>query len=670
MKKLTAVLITVGLLSTAVLGGCSNSNQNGGASGTVSGTGTVSEADTKLTFKKISQLSDTSKYPALMEYKSGEDAYVCVIDRNAPEKVTVPAEHDGLPVWAVIGEDADNTAVRELTVSEGVAVIEELFAAKNNSLTVLTLPDSIRAISHSFTECDALKEVTLKSNPKLIRQSFTGGGLEKLTLGDITGEIRESFCALPSLTELSFGKVDNPVMIDSFEKLSALRTVHFNGEVDLMNRLTEKEEYVNSFLFYQFGALQEITFLEKVARLPKSFCSSCEKLESVTFKKDVGQISESSFDDCDNLSSLTFGGKVGLIDSYSFTSGKFSSLTFEHEIGKINNCVFQSCDELSSVVFKGEVMETGRSFALCKKLESIRFEKNVGTLDSSFNKCKSLKKVTFEGDVDTIGSSFADCPELETVTFNGTLKHLNAGSFSHSDKVVLENLSGDVEYGSDEMAQRFDSGQQQYRGYYDKINRYSEKELKEWVLENVAGQTLDNSKQIKIGDAARYADILNGPLVTNSSCTICPYEEYGPAAAKDSEYYVDTIKELKKNYPNTVYTDAKALKVANGEAPLVIGVAESMGYIPVEYIDKEDAGHVENLYYEMMRVSLWNLETGELIAWYQHRDGEAPSEYNTKNRSDYAYHEKMLPGQDFYFFKGGYQYPEALLMETIFPDQA
>ena len=102
----------------------------------------------------------------------------------------------------------------------------------------------------------------------------------------------------------------------------------------------------------------------------------------------------------------------------------------------------------------------------------------------------------------------------------------------------------------------------------------------------------------------------------------------------------------------------------------MIGVAESMGYIPVEYIDKEDAGHVENLYYEMMRVSLWNLETGELIAWYQHRDGEAPSEYNTKNRSDYAYHEKMLPGQDFYFFKGGYQYPEALLMETIFPDQA
>ncbi len=97
----------------------------------------------------------------------------------------------------------------------------------------------------------------------------------------------------------------------------------------------------------------------------------------------------------------------------------------------------------------------------------------------------------------------------------------------------------------------------------------------------------------------------------------------------------------------------------------MIGLAESMGYIPVEYVDKDDPDHTDTLYYEMMRVSFWNIETGELVAWYQHRDGEAPAEYRSSDKYDYVYHDKLQG--DFYFFEGGYEYPEALLFGTVFP---
>lgn len=577
LKKLTAICIAVSLLSAMCLCSCTNSAGDDTAAQTSSASQQQSAADeTGLTFTRWAEFIDAGKYPAVKAYKNTGDAWICTITADAPEKTTIPAEHEGLPVRAVICTDNGMDSIRELTISEGTVIIEGLAGTKNDTLEKIVLPESIEQISGSFNGCSKLTEVSIPGDPKLIENSFTGSGIRAITFGKLSGLISGSFCELPSLNEITFGEIDNVSFTGTFKKLEAVEKLTFNGTVDFDNSMNEKEQFFNSYLFNDIKTLTSVTFNGEIKLLPECFCDDCDKLSSVTFNGKVGKLQHGDFNDCEKLETIVFGDAVEMIEEHCFTSGSITRLVFEHEVGTIGPYCFQSNTDLKELVFR--------------------------------------------------------------------------------DKV-------------DSLSQRFDPSLQKYRGYYEKLDKYSVKYLKEWIKENAAGKKLDSSKEISISNATAYADVLNGPLVTNSRCTDCPYEEYGPEAGQDAELFVQNISSIQSVHPNTIYTDDKALKVSEGKAPLVIGYCESMGYIPVEYIDTDGSGKTETLYYEMMRVTLWNIETGELIAWYDHRDGEAPVKYNTHDRSDYTYHESLSQDHKFYFFSGGYEYPEAMLWNTIYPDQ-
>lgn len=634
MKKTLVMLLSVVLVMSVLLCGCSSSgdsDKKDNKSSESTDSGKKDSADKEalkgLSFKKVSEYEADMSYPAIAENLKGVDAYVCVIGENTTETVVIPSEYDGLPVKAVC-LDSDNKTIKKLTVSPGIEVIDDMFSysgdPSNETLVSISIPAGIKAINNSFNGCAAL-------------------------------------------TDINFDALDKVAIMESFKKLTALTRININGVVDLEESRTEDEKYINYSLFYKQEALKEVNFNGEVKLLPDSFCFSCEALEKVIFKGNVGTISKNCFMDCDDLSEITFEGKVDTIDEFCFTDCKITELTFPDDVGTIKKCSFQSCKDLTDIVFKGKLDTAEDCFALCKKLVSVSFEKNVGTISKSFCRCDVLKTVDFNGDTETISGAFSQCPELEDVNFNGSIKNISAMAFYESDNVVLNDLSEDVVFDSEELSQRFDSAQQIYRAYYDKINSYSDKDLKEWVKKNVAGQTLNASKKINASKATQYADKLNGPLIVQYECTDCPYTEYNTENALKNDFYVETVKQLKKSWPDTVFTNEKALKAASGKAPIVIGVAESMGYIPVEYVDKADTSHTETLYYEMMRVSIWNIETGELLAWFDHKDGVAPAEYNSHDKGDYVYLEKIGTGRDHYFFEGGYIYPEKLLMQSIYP---
>lgn len=670
LKKLTAICIAVSLLSAMCLCSCTNSAGDDTAAQTSSASQQQSAADeTGLTFTRWAEFIDAGKYPAVKAYKNTGDAWICTITADAPEKTTIPAEHEGLPVRAVICTDNGMDSIRELTISEGTVIIEGLAGTKNDTLEKIVLPESIEQISGSFNGCSKLTEVSIPGDPKLIENSFTGSGIRAITFGKLSGLISGSFCELPSLNEITFGEIDNVSFTGTFKKLEAVEKLTFNGTVDFDNSMNEKEQFFNSYLFNDIKTLTSVTFNGEIKLLPECFCDDCDKLSSVTFNGKVGKLQHGDFNDCEKLETIVFGDAVEMIEEHCFTSGSITRLVFEHEVGTIGPYCFQSNTDLKELVFRDKVGSLTKCFDLCKSLESVTFESTVGTVDDSLNTCKVLKTVEFKKDVDEISNSFRKCPELESVIFGGKVNKITNAAFSSSDSVKLVNMPSTVEFGSDSLSQRFDPSLQKYRGYYEKLDKYSVKYLKEWIKENAAGKKLDSSKEISISNATAYADVLNGPLVTNSRCTDCPYEEYGPEAGQDAELFVQNISSIQSVHPNTIYTDDKALKVSEGKAPLVIGYCESMGYIPVEYIDTDGSGKTETLYYEMMRVSLWNIETGELIAWYDHRDGEAPVKYNTHDRSDYTYHESLSQDHKFYFFSGGYEYPEAMLWNTIYPDQ-
>lgn len=628
MRKFVAKIMTVGLVACMLMCGCSSKDTTDKSDTKSSNLTDSNEEDDSaslegLSFKKVSEYADKSGYPAITENLKDVDAYACIIDKDAPESIVIPDEYDGLPVKAVLG--SDNNTVKELTISEGIIAIQDLFPYSNDSLVSVSFPDSIKAINNSFSECNALADI-------------------------------------------SFGALDNVTIIKSFKKTPSITNLEFRGAVNLKNYMLEDETFVNTYLFTNAATLKDVTFNDKVILLPESFCSSCDSLEKVTFKGDVTQISYMCFNGCKNLTDIVFEGKVGTIGPHCFTDAAITQLTFANDVDTISEYSFQSCEDLTQLTFKGNINELNTCFALCNKLKSIQFEKNIDIIDNAFSKCAVLKSVDFDADINTISEAFTDCPELEDINFNADIKNISKMAFYNSEKVVLNNLSADVVFDSEELSHRFDSAQQIYRAYYDKLNSYSDKDLKEWFEKNVAGKTLDAGKKIDEKNATQYADIINGPIIYQYHCTDCPYEKYNREAALDNEYFVETVKEIKKTYPDTIYTDEKALKVAKGSAPLVIGVADSLGYVPVDYVDKDNPDTTETLYFEMMRVSIWNIETGELLAWYDHCDGTAPTEYNSHDKSDYVYLDRIGTDHDYYFFEGGYTYPMNFLMETIYPE--
>ncbi|MCR5781437.1 MAG: leucine-rich repeat domain-containing protein [Clostridia bacterium] len=714
MKKVVSLLCVIALmLSLAALSGCGQTKG--------------------LTFTLISefmQLPEAQGYTLTEQYAGDGDAYVCAVGPEAGETTVVPAEYKHLPVRVVIGTPEGLGNVKELTVSEGVLAIENLAlydgkgeepasdetvltdgweysmedqtdiadaasedgqtSGKNVALETVSLPGSVKQIRNSFVNCANLKNVEIKGDPEAIRGSFRQCGTETISFEKLSGDVAYSFRELASLTGITFGEISQPdIKKTSFKLLPALDKLEFTGKVDFIGPVAEDVEddggevasTKNTELFKYHDTLREVAFRGEVVSLPESFCDSCENLTSVVFEKPVGYIGESCFDFCDELSTLKFEDKVGIISDSCFTAGKLTELTFggdvgrigNHEIGSFTTCAFAYNDELEKVVFNGSVEELNNCFDGCDGLESAVWEGSLGSVYGSFNKCGSLKTLNFKGYVYALEDSFSDSGELETVTFAGELSRLEGSVFSSSDKVELVNVPEGVEYGTEELSQRFDPAQQKLRGYYDLVNKYggnlTNGDLVHWVLEHVAGKTLAAGKQIDIGKAKSYAKDLNGPLVYNFDCTDCAYDDYGPKAAKENPYYVKKITDIKKDHPDTVFTEEKALKVAEGKAPLVIGVAESMGYLPIEYTATDGSGVKETLYHEMLRVSLWNIETGELIAWYKYKQGEAPTTYQSNRRGDYASLTEFYDsGRKLWILKGKYNYPEQLLWETIFPE--
>ncbi|MCR5783954.1 MAG: leucine-rich repeat domain-containing protein [Clostridia bacterium] len=631
--------------------------------------------------------------------------YKCSTGEPANNEVVVTEE-----AWYNAEAENNNEEVQNYT--NNVVSGDGQAPGNNETLETVSLPESLKQIRNSFVNCVNLKSIGIKGDPEVIYNSFRSCGIETLSVEKLSGEVGYSFCELDSLTSLTFGEIQRPdIKNTSLTSLPALESLEFTGKVDLAVPAAEEK---NIGLFQDKNALTGVVFHGEVVSLPESFCKFCENLTSVIFEKSVGVIGRSCFESCSNLTDLKFEDKVDTICDFCFTGGKMTELTFGGDVGRIgkgtdsfSSFTFNNNDELKKVVFNGNVEELNNSFESCdniesvdfggfagriygsfnecKSLKTVDFNGDVVTVEESFNKCDSLKTVDFKGDVDTLCDSFADSEKLETVTFGGKLNlmdcRLQSYLFKSSADVKLVNMPDGVKYGDEILSQRFDPAQQKFRAYYDLVNKYGGNleslsyqeapayNLTEWMLKHVAGKTLAADKQIEISKAKSYAKDLNGPIVGNLYIPDCAYDDYGPEAAKKTGYTVCKIERIKSSHPETVFTEEKALKVVNGEAPLVIAVAESMGYIPEEYTAVDGSGYKETLYHEVMRVSLWKVETGELIAWYKYTNGDAPDTYKSNETYDYASgHHVGDDAHDLLFLKGKYEDVFDFLWKTIFPE--
>ena len=279
---------------------------------------------------------------------------------------------------------------------------------------------------------------------------------------------------------------------------------------------------------------------------------------------------------------------------------------------------------LKSVGIPSSVTFMSRAFDFCQDLEEVVVPGDIERMEEySFWKCESMKKVEFLGCVELVQDSFQDCPSLCKVVFHGGPEEIGGASFNQCPSLKTVELPAETAVSEEAFM-----GPIEYDPSYSKeeIRRYAGESDAEALIQtarSVLGTEFTPEKEIYRQNAAELAGLLNGPLVAADRCPDCHHYEYSAdALPQNAGLYVIGVDEIDFFYRGTVYTEEKAEAVSEGRAKRCWCLYEYTGY-------QDGPDYILGSWtdYLCYRVSLWETESGDLIAWYDGITGDAPFSY-------------------------------------------
>ncbi|SCW62066.1 Leucine rich repeat-containing protein [Ruminococcaceae bacterium YRB3002] len=160
-KKLTVIVLILAILGSIAVTGCVGRVTEGG-----------------LVFESVSSMASDKKYiKDSMWYGEVKDGYACTVTADAPADLVIPDEYNGKPVKLLMTDIAEGESLRfnSFKIGNNVAVIYA-FASHGvdcfENVKEMVMPDSIRYIESSFSNCKALENLVLPEGLVRIESSF------------------------------------------------------------------------------------------------------------------------------------------------------------------------------------------------------------------------------------------------------------------------------------------------------------------------------------------------------------------------------------------------------------------------------------------------------------------------------------------------------------------
>ncbi len=228
----------------------------------------------------------------------------CVIEKytGLSRKVNVPAEIDGHPVKLLQQEAfARNILLTEITIPEGVVIIDTWVFRFCTNLKKVNLPDSLQIIEDgAFLGCSSLEYIKIPPNVRVIN----------------------GFSMCTNLKKVDFAP----------ENIQAIGYMAFSG----CSRLEEftvppNVTYIDMYAFENCKSLKKVTFNSKLYEIEEDAFSGCTALESIVLPSSLKYVNNFAFYGC-NLKSVTFEGDLTSLSATAFNknalSGSRSSTKF------------------------------------------------------------------------------------------------------------------------------------------------------------------------------------------------------------------------------------------------------------------------------------------------------------------------------------------------------
>ena len=439
--------------------------------------------------------------------ESGQNAMITGLTSEGKNQteLTIPAEIDGITVYAVKNGAISDAQVQTLTVSEGVKEMAAGAVSCCSALEKVSIPSTLQFVAEDvkdpadrkipvFDRNYALAGVEVAADNPWYRadahalyskdgknllcwfsgsaatcaaisadvygvepQAFYGNyKLEKIILPDSVQEIgRDAFYGCASLKELQLPKKLSYCGERTFALCTALTELHIpEGVEDLEGRimfcLALKKLYLPASLkvlsedIYDSYSLEQIIVSEENPYLEAdaSGCYSKGKIK-LLYLHHASELTE--YKAPDSLREIADGVFRRSDDLETVDLGN---------VEKIGNYVFHSCDNLRSVTFGNKLKYIGESaFYGCKSLKEITLPDGLDTIGAfAFSECTGLNKVTFLGKVNKIcNGAFGVCSSLEEFHVPEGIEYLDSilGNCKNLKKVTLSSTVRGFCYGEE-----------------------------------------------------------------------------------------------------------------------------------------------------------------------------------------------------------------------------
>ncbi|MGN0184037.1 MAG: leucine-rich repeat protein [Aristaeellaceae bacterium] len=334
------------------------------------------------------------------------------------------------------------TGVVKLTLPGSLGRITTTFLPE--ALEILTISEGVAAIENaSFFSGQSLRRVILPASLTQLADGMAASLKKASVYGPAEGYLADYFAN----TSVQY----YPYLPDAFI-IEGNTLVEYTGEGGRVV-IPEEVTTVGNYAFANQTDVSAVVFHDGVTKIGSSAFANCTGLTGLEFGNGLTEIGDSAFRGCTGLTKLNLPAGIKKLGQYAFLNCTgLTELNLPSGLEWVDMYAFQGCTGLTHVeipgsmtrfssVFKnctglesaviGEGVEVCGGFEGCVNLKQVKLPSTLETLsDSSFAGCTSLTEIQIPTGVTNIGSRcFQGCTGLTEIVLPANLKWLSFGAF-------------------------------------------------------------------------------------------------------------------------------------------------------------------------------------------------------------------------------------------------
>lgn len=344
-----------------------------------------------------------------------------------------------------------------------------LIEAKTNISGAYTVKDGTKLIAEkAFYDRDSLSSVTIPDSVEYINSSAFEG-CDNLTQVQYNGDIA-SWCNI-SFDNSSANPLSNATTTGLYIKKSGTNEYELIKNLVIPNSITEIKDYA----FYHCRSLEGATIPNSVTSIGSWAFSVCPSLTSIAvdtsnsayksidenlYSKDekrliqyaigktdtsfavpdgVTSVGDWAFGCCKNLTSVTIPSSVTSIGEHAFREcSKLTNINIPDGVTSIGYAAFRQCD-LKSLFIPDSVKYIGNdAFYSCRSLTSVTIGSGVTSINNyTFGSCIALSDIIIPNNVTSIGRyAFSWCSSLKSIRIGYGVENISEDAFIYCSNLT------------------------------------------------------------------------------------------------------------------------------------------------------------------------------------------------------------------------------------------